>query len=91
MTITNKIAKGGTPGKFFPNYSKRQIYHRLLCNHSGRGSRGNRQLLPCKSTATAGGFPGIPVRNGCKERGVSVTGNANGHQAGTNGATNETI
>ena len=39
---------------------------RVLCDDSGRGFRGNRELLPCKSTATAGGFLGIPVRNGRK-------------------------
>ena len=41
---------------------------RVPCDHSGRGFRGIRQLLPCKSVATAGGFPGIPVRNSRKER-----------------------
>ena len=48
---------------------------RILCNHSGRGFRGNAsQLLPCKSISTASGFPGIPVRNGRKNAGAVLSG-----------------
>ena len=46
------------------------IYPCVLCDHSGREFRGIRQLLLLIYMATAGGFPGIPVRNGRKERGV---------------------
>ena len=40
---------------------------RILCNDSGLGFRVIRQLLLCQSIATAGGFPGIHVRNAHKE------------------------
>ena len=36
---------------------------RALCYHFGRGFRGIRQLLTCKSIATAGGFPGMVAKN----------------------------
>ena len=39
------------------------------CDRSGRGIR---QQLILIYMATAGGFPGIPVRNGSKEHGVDL-------------------
>ena len=44
-------------------------FPRVPCYHCGYGFR---QLLPCKLIATAGGFPGIPVRNDRKERRASL-------------------
>ena len=41
-------------------------------DRSGRGFQGVRQLLLLIFMATAGGFPGIPVWNGHKEREVCI-------------------
>ena len=54
-------------------WARRRNYLRVLCGHSGRRFRQIRQLLPLIYMATAGGFPGIPIRNGRKERGVYLT------------------
>ena len=46
----------------------------VLYDDSGRGFRGIRQLLQCKSIATAGWFPGTPVGNDRKEHGDDPSG-----------------
>ena len=43
---------------------------RVLCNHPERDSAESASCCHVKSIATAGRFPGIPVRNGRKERGL---------------------
>ena len=60
----------------FDEFCPGQYGHSILTLRSLRplwmGFRGSSQLLPCKSIATPVGFPGINVRNGCKERGINL-------------------
>ena len=47
-----------------------QNHPHILCNHFGWGFKGIHQLLLLLYAATAGSFPGIPIRDGHKECGA---------------------